>query len=87
MGRIAVHTHRPWWVTPWSCEDGDREVTRKVCGVLVAMLQGQSWPPTPTTGTRWTWEALRLCPLDRPSGPTVGRFVNDRRGRGVAEPS
>ena len=52
MGRIAVHTHRIGWVTPWSCEDGDREATRNVCGVLVAMLQGQSWPPTPTTGTR-----------------------------------
>ena len=55
MGRIAVHTHRLMLgrrVTLLSCEDGGREVTRKVCGVLVAMLQGQSWAPNPSTGTR-----------------------------------
>ncbi len=27
-----------------------QEATRKVCGVLVAMLQGQSWAPHPSTG-------------------------------------
>jgi len=51
MGRIAVHAHGRW-ATPMPCEDGGREATRKACGVLVAMLQGQSWAPTPTTGTR-----------------------------------
>ena len=50
MGRSAVHTHR-WWVTPASDEIAGREATRNVCGVLVAMPQGQSWAPTPTTGT------------------------------------
>jgi len=29
-----------------------REATRKACGVLVARLQGQSWSPNPTSGTR-----------------------------------
>jgi len=85
MGRSAVHTHR-WWVTPWSCEDGGREATRKVCGVLVAMPQGQSWAPTPTTGTWWTWEALRHRSADRPARSAADRCVDDRWGRGVAEP-
>lgn len=53
MGRIAVHAVR--------VERGRRlrsrfdavggEVTRKACGVLVAMLQGKSWAPTLTIGT------------------------------------
>ncbi len=51
MGRIAVHARR-WWATPGPGEVAGREATRKVCGVLVAIPQGQSWPPTPSTGVR-----------------------------------
>jgi hypothetical protein len=39
-------------VTPVPGEVAGREATRNVCGVLVAMPQGQSWPPTPSTGVR-----------------------------------
>jgi hypothetical protein len=37
-------------VTPVPGEVAGREATRNVCGVLVAMPQGQSWAPTPSTG-------------------------------------
>ena len=48
MGRGAVHARR-WWAvgTPGPGEVAGREATRKVCGVLVAMPQGQSWATDP----------------------------------------
>ena len=51
MGRSAVHARR-WRATSGPGEVAGREATRKACGVLVAMLQGQSWAPTPSTGAR-----------------------------------
>jgi hypothetical protein len=51
MGRSAVHARRGR-ATHGPAEVAGREATRKACGVLVAMLQGQSWPPTPSTGAR-----------------------------------
>ncbi len=30
----------------------DREATAKICGVVVAMLQGHSWAPTLSNGSR-----------------------------------
>ena len=53
VGRRAVHARAPFWggrATPVPFEDVGREATRKHCGVLVAMLQGQSWAPTPSIG-------------------------------------
>jgi hypothetical protein len=54
VGRRAVHTHPTkivvGWVTPVPGEVAGREAMRNVCGVLVAMPQGQSWAPTPSTG-------------------------------------
>ena len=51
-GRSAVHACAPsgGQVTPVPGEVAGREATGKACGVLVAMLQGQSWAPTPSTG-------------------------------------
>ncbi len=52
VGRSAVHA-QPMvigWATPHPGEDAAREATRNVCGVHVAMPQGQSWAPTPSTG-------------------------------------
>jgi hypothetical protein len=49
MGRVAAHacgeraTPEPVMIAGW-------EATRKACGVLVAMLQGHSWSPHPSTG-------------------------------------
>jgi len=53
VGRRAVHARPPLWggrATPVPFEDVGMEATRKNCGVLVAMLQGQSWAPTPSIG-------------------------------------
>jgi hypothetical protein len=51
MAGMAVPTHElRSGVTPWSVIFAGREATRKACGVLVAMLQGHSWAPTPPTG-------------------------------------
>ena len=50
MGRSAMHACRPDvrdGRLPALGEDAGREATRKACGVLVAMSQGQSWAPTP----------------------------------------
>ena len=38
--------------TPGPISVVGREATRKVCGVLVARLQGHSWSPNPTNGLR-----------------------------------
>jgi len=40
------------WGTPWLGDVADREATVKACGVTVAMLQGHSWAPTPSNGSR-----------------------------------
>jgi len=38
--------------TLWSGHVADREATVNACGVVVAMLQGHSWAPTPSKGSR-----------------------------------
>ena len=40
------------WGTPWSGHVADGEATVKGCGVVVARLQGHSWTPTPSKGSR-----------------------------------
>ena len=37
--------------TPWPVDIAGREATVKVCGVVVAMLQGHSWAPTSSNGS------------------------------------
>jgi len=51
------------------------EATVKVCGVAVARLQGQSWSPSPSTGTWWTWEPSEsaLTPAGQAGGGQVHR--------------
>jgi hypothetical protein len=49
MGRVAAHAPDEG-ATPTSVMVAGWEATGKVCGVLVAMLQGQSWAPHPSTG-------------------------------------
>jgi hypothetical protein len=57
-GWVATRT-RTTTVLPWPCRGtlrlGDvagREATPKACGVGVARLQGHSWAPTPSKGSR-----------------------------------
>jgi hypothetical protein len=49
MGRAATRTHY-MWETPKPEVIAGWEAPRKACGVLVAMLQGQSRAPHPSTG-------------------------------------
>ena len=75
-------------VTPVPGEVAGREVTRKACGVLVAMPQGQSWAPTPSTGDVVNVGSVpgwSRRPGQSRSG--AGRFVVGWSGRDVAEPS
>jgi hypothetical protein len=37
--------------TPWLVDVVGWEATMKVCGVVVARLQGHSWAPTPSSGS------------------------------------
>jgi hypothetical protein len=48
----SAHPHENVRRTPQSGDVADLEATVKVCGVVVAMLQGHSWTPTPSSGSR-----------------------------------
>ena len=51
MGRCAVHAgSRCGQATPELASRAGEEATGKVCGVLVARLQGKSWAPPPSNG-------------------------------------
>lgn len=55
MGWAAARTPATawsWWGTPGPVVIAGREATVKACGVTVARLQGQSWAPTPSNGSR-----------------------------------
>ncbi len=50
MGRSAVHARMgSSGATPQSVNWAGPEATGKACGVPVAMLQGKSWAPPPST--------------------------------------
>ncbi len=48
--------------TPWLGDVAGREATVKGCGVVVAMLQGHSWAPTPLKGSRVNVGTIRTVP-------------------------
>jgi hypothetical protein len=51
MGRCAVHAgSQCGQATPELASRAGEEATGKVCGVLVARLQGKSWAPPPSNG-------------------------------------
>ena len=52
LGWAAARTSASAGRTPWLGDDADRAATVKACGVAVAMLQGHSWAPTPSKGSR-----------------------------------
>ena len=52
LGWAAARTSASAGRTPWLGDVADREATVKACGVAVAMLQGHSWAPTPSKGSR-----------------------------------
>ncbi|MGP8149338.1 MAG: hypothetical protein ACLPXU_01355 [Acidimicrobiales bacterium] len=53
MGWAAVHADSfVEEATPKLAFRAGEEATMKACGVIVARLQGNSWTPTPSTGTQ-----------------------------------
>ena len=48
----SAYQHENVRETPQSGDVADLEATVKACGVVVAMLQGYSWAPTPSSGSR-----------------------------------
>ena len=59
--------------TPWSVSVADREVTAKVCGVAVAMLQGHSWVPTLSNSSRVNVGTTLPVPPGRPARTEGGK--------------
>ena len=52
MGWVAARIGTPVPRTPLSTHPVGWEATVKACGVVVARLQGHSWAPTPSIGSR-----------------------------------
>ncbi|MGH9043837.1 MAG: hypothetical protein ACRDVP_03195, partial [Acidimicrobiales bacterium] len=47
----SAHPHKIVRGTPRPGDVAGQEATMKDCGVIVAMLQGHSWAPTPSKGS------------------------------------
>ena len=64
----------------------DGEATVKACGVVVAMVQGHSWVPIPSTGSRMNVGTVRLSRADAAaSGALAGWTHGLLIGSGGAE--
>jgi len=51
------------WRTPWLGDVAGQEATVNVCGVAVAMLQGHSWTPPPSKGSRVNVGTISSVPI------------------------
>ena len=67
--------------TPWSNDVVDREATVKACGVVVAMLQGHSWAPTPSSGSRVNVGTIPAVP-----SPTSNLLAGGKARRRLSPP-
>ena len=67
--------------TPRPVDVAGREATVKACGVVVAMLQGHSWAPTPSSGSRVNVGTI----LDAPS-PADSQSVGGKARRRPTPP-
>lgn len=68
-----AHPHGDVWATPWSGHVADREATMKDCGVIVAMLQGHSWTPTPSMGSGVNVGTIPVAPYPASSQLVGGK--------------
>jgi hypothetical protein len=76
MGRDAVRDRRrEAGSTPDPVGFAGREATVKACGVTVAMLPGQSWVPSLSTGHEVNVGTSRIRPPCRASSPAAGRLA------------
>ncbi len=68
--------------TPWSVKSVDWEATPNACGVGVAMLQGHSWAPTLSNGSRVNVGTIPTAPTS-----TSGLLAGDGKARCRLMPS
>jgi len=59
----------------------DREATVKACGVAVVMLQGHSWAPTPSKGSRVNVGTIPVVP-----SPASSQLVGGKARRRLTPP-
>jgi hypothetical protein len=71
----SAHPHGDVRGTLWPVRLAGREATVKVCGVAVAMLQGQSWAPTPSNGLRVNVGTIPAVPSRPAACWSAGRSV------------
>jgi hypothetical protein len=62
QGWAAARTSASVGGTLWLGDVADREATVNACGVAVAMLQGHSWAPTPSKGSRVNVGTIPVAP-------------------------
>jgi hypothetical protein len=77
----SAHPHEVVRGTPWSGHVADQEATTKDCGVVVAMLQGHSWAPTPSKGWRVNVGTLLVAP-----SPTSSQLAGGKARRRLTPP-
>jgi len=77
QGWAATRTSASAGGTPWLGDVADREATVKGCGVAVARLQGHSWAPTLSKGSRVNVGTISAVPSPA-SGLLVGGKVRCR---------
>jgi hypothetical protein len=76
-GWAATRTSALAGGTPGLVDVAGREAMRKACGVLVARLQGHSWAPTPSKGSRVNVGTILAVPSPA-SGQLVGGKARSR---------
>jgi len=67
--------------TPWLGDVASREATVKACGVAVAMLQGHSWAPTPSSGSTVNVGTIPAVP-----SPAISLMVGGKARRRLMLP-
>jgi hypothetical protein len=81
--RSSAHPHdgQVEWGTPWLGDVAGREATVNGCGVAVAMLQGHSWAPIPSKGSRVNVGTALAAPF-----PASGLLVGGKARRRLMPP-
>jgi hypothetical protein len=74
LGRNAhLHDERVGRGTLRLVDVAGREATMNACGVVVAKLQGHSWAPTPSNGSRVNVGTIPIVPPQRANGVMGGK--------------
>jgi hypothetical protein len=81
MGWVAarIGTSAPRTLRP--VDVAGQEATVKACGVVVAMLQGHSWAPTPSSGSRVNVGTIPVAP-----SPTCNQLAGGKARRRLTPP-